>query len=446
MRRAAAASTALLAAVAGCVASVSVDSPPTDAGAHVFVVLDEGRPPRAFAEDAAASLTLALPATGRVIALSYACDLASLGLRAGELSLAEDGALGRPLPIPDDVHTASLDDGLAWRRAERPRELDSIRLSLAAPPCFELDAATEIVARSPSSVAALLTEPTGTALIARTDGSFLRVGASGLEALDVRVDGPVDGAFFDHAGELWIFGPGPRVRHGALEGTLVDGPTRPARPDCAPALQLVTSPRGHPFEVFVLACDGALTHFDGAAWTTVATGLAWDPTARLAWLDDGVVLFGEDGATTVSRFTVDGARREESIGITSPHDVVSAASPDGFGPLVGTSDGTLHTRDADGTWRALTATYGRDPRIAVAMPTRAEEPRTLFFGGVRGEFFQWVEGWGRCEASVSGAGNARLGATTDTGALAISTDDGRTILSRFAITARPPPLRCPAPR
>lgn len=447
MRRLVAASTALLGVLSGCVDSVAIERPLTTASARIFVVLADGLAPRAFAEDDGAALAISVPRRGRLFALSYACGLEALGLRAGELALAVDGDPGRPWPIPTEFHAARLDDDLAWQRTELAPELDAIRLAQAAPPCFELVPRTEIVAQGETTVAALLTEPRGSALLVRSDGSFARIEEGRTETLDVRVDGPVSGAFFDHAGELWLLGPGARVRHGALDGVLSEGPARAGDARCGPpTLQLVTSPRDAPFEVFVLACDGTLERFDGAGWSVVTTGLTWDSTGRLAWLDEGVVLFGEAGATTVSRFELDGARSEETLGLTGLDDVISASSPDGFGPLVGTSDGTLHTRDDGGTWRSLTATYGRDPRVAVALDTRPEEPRALFFGGVRGEFFQWVEGWGRCDTSVSGAGNARLGAATSDEALAISTDAGRTILSRFAITARPPVLRCPTLR
>ncbi|MCK6552332.1 hypothetical protein L6R52_41260, partial [Myxococcota bacterium] len=347
---------ALAFVASSCALSADVLELPTEGARSallVFVPEDPAAAPevRALAlTDAAATIAwpVAPSRDGALFVLRYECPLDALALQAGVLDLST--GTGRPLPRTDDVVVTDVARGVA--SSPRAGTVDApalARVSLvdaaSREACLDVDVVSFVVPDSGlDAVEAMIALPGDAVLAVTSRRRFFRASAAGgIEALpQIPATTPGHGGVVDDAGELWLFGDDGETVHGTIEGGFVPGPPMPVAPSC---MRTARSPRGEPYEVFVVGCEPVVLRFDGTAWTLIDRTEAPATTLRqIAWIGPGAALALGPDLPAVSGYIGDW-QRAEVLPISGSDGPRSVARSTHFGVLVGTEGGNMLRRD-----------------------------------------------------------------------------------------------------
>ncbi len=408
----------LLLLVAGCARETTVILEAPDA--PTVMVIDEASRVQALDLGAGGVLRVDLDeGSHRLAALGFHETLAELGLRAGPLTLSDQGGL-LPPPFRADAVEVNLHRSAGWVRLDPvPPQFSALRVTERSP-CFDFEANVEAVPDSVDAVITLLAPlDAHTALLGLSDGRFFRVRREGLKL--VALPGPPIphlAAALDADGQLWLVGASAATFRGTLEQGLVQLADR-TLPEAAYALDVSRVPGV--IDVLVMTASAGLERFDGQRWRVVRSpdrqpaphgshGVQWTwPGRFISTSPEPSVVLEIDEVSSIRGFDL-------MLPETTSSDAVLSLgfSPD-FGALVGTSNGLVFA-NRDGHWSQLPVRSEMIDAVYAIVPVAG---RGLLLGGRRSTLDLWFEGHGDCGFVSAGLGrNTRFVVSLGTEAVA----------------------------
>ncbi len=338
----------------------------------VAVYLEQDQVTEVFAlEPPGAEHYLSLPVRpgAQVVALSYQCMLADLGLAAqGRISQQLEGvALRRPRRVRTGVGEGMSAAG--WEDAARiPAALASLRLEGTPIDACTEDAMVELsLGTAPLSAALVGSSPPRIVVNARTQFLLVdpelmvvsatitrpRAGLPQIASGATFTDGVGAAYFLSSNGDFYRLAPDLSVEYSAAATTstrartvLRDG--RASGPRQGDAAR----------DIFLITGRGRADHFDGQRWSPVDVSGSTGPVDPLApgvvWLAPDSALFSGATRDTLTVWTR-GQRQDERIKLLpAADDLVGAAWLEAFGaPAAITRKGSLWVRGSSATYTHL---------------------------------------------------------------------------------------------
>jgi hypothetical protein len=316
------------------------------------------------ATDLQGAASISYHGAGPVEVLSFACDLARLGLMPGEQTLSSEAAPWSLLPDALGVRASDDPSSGEWRDLPAPSEgAEALlrRLPLAmenrciASRTRWTSQAIDLGGRQGEPTFAVRVDGTH-ALIGATRGVF-KVGVDGsFEQLRLGRERILAGFHREGEADFWFFDEAGELLRGPLDRPLeVVTSTAPVPPEAEWAV-LTGAPAGEPFELFLATGPSSedrrgLARFDGNTWSFTSSASHGDRfRAGVAWLGPGhAIAIGVDPRrnNAIVRYR-DGVISSELL----PGDMYGAASIAHLGELgtwIGRDNGEVD-RYERGAW------------------------------------------------------------------------------------------------
>jgi hypothetical protein len=417
---------ALLALLAGCHATTSLEPPvpPEGTRSMLLVAVGEDGYQLAFAIDVPADgsaphfPTFTRPPEIDLYSVNFTCPLDVLGMDPGRLVVLADPAPRLELPEPRSIFSSHDGDvQSAWEETTDRAAIEPILRSIELPErnlcrlygvqLAPLDVSFLAGTSTPTALIALRNDKV---LVANADGTFWEVDADrNVRPLPLLTGAPKRGGFTTNDGTVYLVGDDGTIARGdpdrGVEIVQTGGAT-------VTEFTLVDGARVGPIEIYRASFGRPFERWDGTGWTQLTSGGAEleHGTYAVAWIGPNeAIATGVLARSNSAIRYLDGDLIDEPMpGAERPTAIASIA---GAGIVVGTQRGVI-LRDRDGTFVAEPES-GIDSQIRNIIPTKSG----FFYGRTR--WGSWDPIAGYCPSETISADGSRVAPLGERGFLAI---------------------------